>query len=256
MRLIVLLSLALAGVAAAAAAADSSPEKRAAGLAKMALQIDVEAAQRQLVECQGSLQYALAQRDTAAAKTARDQITEAKRELARARGRGASHYLERARIVANRVPGERPDQDENNAVLREKLTPGEFALERMRHCGPLVISAVILERNRIGVPEVTVLACNWSDRSVEAYDVEIECWDAFGEPVENLGDNILRATCDEPVPEAEVRPATWMLAVQDTTARVAVRITRIKPEYGNVWDQTREEAERSPGAIVQAKMRR
>lgn len=256
MRFAFFVAVAFALVLPRARSAEPTVEKRAAGLAKMAHRIDVEAAQRKLIECQGWLQYALAQRDTVAAKTARDQIVEAKRELARARGRNVSDYLERARRVAGRVPGERADQDAENAVRHENLTPGEFALEQIRHGGPLLIGGVVLEKNRINVPEVTVYACNLSDRTVEAYDVEIECWDSFGEPVRNLDDNILRATCQTPVRESEVAPATWTLAVQDTTTRVAVRITRIKPEYGQVWEQSREEAERSPGAIFEAKMRR
>ena len=256
MRSVFAAAVAVCVVLATGHAAEPSAEKRAAGLAKMAHRIDVEAAQRELATCQGLLQHALAQRNTEAAKKARDLVTEAKRQLARARARSASDYLERARRVANRVHGERADQDEDNPVLREDLTPGEFALEKIRHGGPLLIGGVVLEPNSIGVPEVTVYACNLSDRTVEAYDVEIQCWDSFGEPVMHGDDNILRATSQQPIRESEIAPATWMLAVQETTTRVAVRITRIKPEYGNVWDQTREEAERSPGAIVEAKIRR
>jgi hypothetical protein len=237
-------------------AADPAVEDRAEKLAKMAQRIDVQAAHAEVAGWNDTLRYALANRDQELVRKAREGVKVAKRDLSRAKAKSASEYMERARRVAETKGLDRPDRDPANATASEQLSAGELYLERIRHAGPLLISGVMIRENSIGVPEVTIEVGNTSDRTIEAYDVEIECFDAFGEPVKLLGDNIFRGTSDDVIEESYVEESTWMLAVQQTTTRVAVRVTRVKPSYGQVWEQTREEAERSPGAIVQAKMRR
>jgi len=243
----------LALVLPLALAVQVSADDRAERLAKMAQRVDVQAASGEVGEWQNVLRYALASRDQDLAKKAREGVKNAKRELARAKDRSYREYMDRARRVAEETG--RPDRDEQNRTARENLSPGELYLERIRHAGPLLICGAMVEKNSIGVPEVTIAVGNTSDRTIEAYDVEIECWNAFDEPV-GIDGNVYDGTSQKRIAESEIATSTWMLAGHDTATRVSVRVTRVKPSHGNVWEQTREEAERAPGAIVTAELRR
>lgn len=251
----VLYACVVAALISPAFAADPAADKRAERLAKIAHAIDVREAAGHLQDCEAVARMAPSRRDPSFAKLAREEVKSAKRALADARERGPKHYMERARLAAAANGLNRPDPDAPVPNL-DALSPGEAALERMRFAGPVSIGGVHLGRNLIGTPRVTVGVQNWSDRTVEAVDFEIECWNSFGEPVKADGvDNVMRGTFQRPIEAGQFETPHFDLAIADTTTRVAVRITRIKPEFGIVWDQTREEAERSPGAIVQAKMR-
>jgi hypothetical protein len=245
----------IAAVVAVVLLGQMTADDRAERLAKMAQRIDVQAAHSEVADWNGFLRYALAKRDPELAKKAREGVKQAKRELSRAKARSPSDFMDRARRVAESEGLDRPDQDPGNRTASEQLSAGELYLERIRHAGPLLICGAMVEDNQLGIPEVTIAVGNTSDRTIEAFDVEIECWNAFDEPVGTLG-NVYEGTSQKRIAESEISTATWMLAGHDTTTRVAVRVTRIKPSYGQVWEQTREEADRSPGAIVTAKMRR
>lgn len=250
-----MLPVIVAALGAAAFAADSPIDARAERLAKMAHAIDVREAMGYLEDCETVARTAPSRRNPAFSKVAREEVKAAKKRLADARERGPKHYMERARLAAAANGLNRPDSDAPVPNL-DALSPGEAALERMRFAGPVSIGGVHLGRNSIGTPRVTIGVQNWSDRTVEAVDFEIECWNSFDEPVKADGvDNVMRGTFQRPIEAGQFETPHFDLAIADTTTRVSVRITRIKPEFGVVWDQTREEAERSPGAIVQAKMR-
>jgi hypothetical protein len=250
-----MLPVIVAALGAAAFAADSPIDARAERLAKMAHAIDVREAMGYLEDCETVARTAPSRRNPAFSKVAREEVKAAKKRLAEARERGPKHYMERARLAAAANGLNRPDPDAPVPNM-DALSPGEAALERMRFAGPVSIGGVHLGRNSIGTPRVTVGVQNWSDRTVEAVDFEIECWNSFDEPVKADGvDNVMRGTFQRPIEAGQFETPHFDLAIADTTTRVSVRITRIKPEFGVVWDQTREEAERSPGAIVQAKMR-
>jgi hypothetical protein len=236
-------------------AADNPVDARAERLAKMAHVIDVREAMGHLADCEAVLRTAPARRDPAFSKVAREEVQAAKRALADVRERGPKAYIERARRVAERQPGHRPDQDEFSDVQRERLSAGEWALERLRHSGPVTLFGAALDRDRIGLPQVTVSVANWTDDAVEAFDLEVECWNSFDEPVGLADDGVMRAAFVRPLAPGQVDTGTLRLFLRDTTARVSVRVTRAKPAGGEVWEQTREEAERSPGAIVDARMR-
>lgn len=253
---IVALAVALAALNSQVSAGDAAVADRAEKLARMAQRIDVEAAGGEVVEWQNVLRYALANRDQDLAKKAREGLKNAKRDFAKAKERRPSHYMDLAKRVADPNIDIHPSKDPENRVSVAGLSAGELYLERIRHAGPLLISGATISRNSIGAPEVTIAVGNTTDRTIEAFDVEIECWNAFDEPVNALGDNIYHGTSQKPIAASEVVTSTWMLSVHPTTARVSVRVTRVKPSHGNVWEQGREEAERSPGAIVQATMRR
>jgi hypothetical protein len=244
----------IAAVVAVLLLGQMTAEDRAERLAKMAQRIDVQAAAGEVGEWQDVLRYALGNRDADLAKKAREGVKNAKRDLTRAKAKSQRDYMERAKRVTEdqgRLEGERQDRTPDHG-----LSPGEYFLERIRHAGPLLIGGVALQENEIGHPEVTVCVGNLTDRTIEAFDVEVECWNAFDEPMAVLGRNEFGATSQEPIRESEVTTATWMIPLRENTAKVAVRVVRVKPAYGNVWEQTREEAERAPGAIVTAKMRR
>lgn len=241
---------------AVASAADSPAEVQADRLARMAHRIDVQAAMGEVADCETVVRWAGEKRDATLVRLSKDELKVAKRDLAAMRERGHKYYLPRARRAVETQAVDRPDRDDGMDAVREKLSPGEFALERMRFAGPVVIAGVALGRNSIGSPQVTISVGNMTDRTVEAFDVEMECWNSFDEPVEAGGDNVVGATCQRPLEGGQADTAVWNLPLHDTTTRIAVRITRAKPQGGNIWSQTREEAARSPGAIVEAKMRR
>ena len=244
----------IAAVLAVVLLGQMSGEDRAERLARMAHRIDVQSAHGEVAEWQNVLRYALANRDAELARKAREGVTHAKRGLARAKGRSVREYKDRARRVAEQQG--MADRDEEDQSTDRELSPGEYFLERIRHAGPLLIGGAVLQENAIGHPEVTISVGNLTDRTVEAFDVEVECWNAFDEPENVLGENTFQATSQDPIRESEVETATWMIPLRENTTRVAVRITRVKPSHGKLWEQTREEAARCPGAIVTATMRR
>jgi hypothetical protein len=246
---------ALAAVLAVLLFGQTTIEDRTKDLAKMAHEIDVKAAREDVVACERAVQHAISIRNREAMKKARADVKEAKQQLLEVEKRELSFYADRARRVAERTILDKPSDEDVEEMNRPGLTQGERHLERMRNVGPLLIVSAELEDNQIGVPEVTIGVGNLSDRTIEAFEVEIECWNAFDEPVKSGGDNIVRGTYQKPIPRGDAAVATWMLSLHDTTTRVSVRITRVKPIEGSVWQLTREEAERSPGAIVSAKMR-
>lgn len=242
-------------VATMAVAADTAAEARADRLARMAHAIDVREAMGHLADCETAMRMAPSKRDAAFLKVAREEVRAAKKALGDVRERGHKPYLERARRVAETRPDDRPDQDEANGVQGERLSAGEWALERLRHSGPVMIVGAALDRDRIGTPQVTVAVVNWTDDLVDAFDFEVECWNSFDEPVGLADDGVMRAAFARPLAPGQVDTGTLRLVFRDTTARISVRVTRAKRANGDVWEQTRDEAERSPGAIVQAKMR-
>ncbi len=235
---------------------EMSPEDRADALAKMAQRIDVEAAGREVMEWQNVLRYAIAKRDQGLAKKAREGVKEAKRGLARAKDRSPREYMDRARRVADAEGLDRPDQDPTNRTAHEQLSAGELYLERIRHAGPLVICGAMIEDNAIGIPEVSIAVANRTDQTIQGYEVEIQCWNAFDEPVGIGGDNVFGGISQTRIAGSSSETGTWALHAHQNAVRVSVRITRVKPTQGQVWEQTREEAERSPGAVVTANMRR
>jgi hypothetical protein len=237
-------------------AADKAVEDRAERLAKMAQRIDVQAAYSEVADWNGVLRYALAKRDPELAKKAREGVKEAKRELSRAKARSPSDFIDRARRVAEAEGLDRPDQDPGNRTTSEQLSAGELYLERIRHAGPLVICGAMIEDNAIGIPEVSIAVANRTDQTIQGYSVEIECWNAFDEPVGFGGDNVFAGISQTRIMESSIETSTWPLHGHQNAVRVAIRVTRVKPSQGQVWEQTREEAERAPGAIVTAKMRR
>jgi hypothetical protein len=237
-------------------AADPAIEDRAEGLAKMAQRIDVQAAHSEVADWNGVLRYAMATRNKDLAEKAREGVKQAKRDLSKAKARSASEYMDRARRVAETEGLDRPDQDPRNRTTSEQLSAGELYLERVRHAGPLVIFGAMIEDNAIGIPEVSIAVANRTDQTIQGYEVEIECWNAFDEPVGSGGDNVFGGISQKRIMGSSIETGTWQLHGHQNAVRVAIRITRVKPTQGQVWEQTREEAERSPGAIVTAKMRR
>ena len=237
-------------------AADPAVEDRAESLAKMAQRVDVQAAYSNVAEWNGVLRYALASRNQDLAKKAREGVKVAKRDLARAKDRSPKEYMDRARRVAEAEGLDRPDQDPTNRTASEQLSAGELYLERIRHAGPLVICGAMIEDNVIGIPEVSIAVANRTDQTIQGYEVEIECWNAFDEPVGFGGDNVFGGISQKRIMGSSIETGTGQLHSHQNAVRVSVRITRVKPTQGQVWEQTREEAERSPGAMVTAKMRR
>lgn len=105
-----------------------------------------------------------------------------------------------------------------------------------------------LTTNVIGNPEVNLTVMNISKKTIDATEVEIYCYNRFGEPVKkySTGSNIctgisqtLIVTCD---PNAEFsddnfcnQTMTWTLYGQELTTNVKIYLKRVHFEDGTNW---------------------
>lgn len=95
---------------------------------------------------------------------------------------------------------------------------------------PLFFLKVDITHDAIGTPEVNVIAKNISDMDIDAFDIQISCYNKYDEPVNHYlnATNIFTGTSDELLKAGEtVRTHyTWTLYGFDNTAKVKVYLKR------------------------------
>lgn len=102
---------------------------------------------------------------------------------------------------------------------------------------PVEIVSASVERNAIGVPEVSVQLKNRAQSDVTAIEVSIECWNRFDEKVmdwagrtyvfHGIGQSTIRRGTQETL--------SWQLVGHENTAKVRAIVTRVKLTSGTEW---------------------
>jgi len=94
---------------------------------------------------------------------------------------------------------------------------------------PLYLSKVEIISNIIGNPEVTITITNISKNDIDAYDIEIYCYNRYGEPVKKYtsGSNISIGTSQDIIYSGAESNDTWTLYGQELTTNVKVFLSKV-----------------------------
>jgi hypothetical protein len=137
---------------------------------------------------------------------------------------------------------------EADALQREKRAKAIEAAQP-----PLKIVATGITPNAIGIPRLGVHVTNTKAIPIEAYEIDVECFDRFGDPVTWPGKgNFYRGIFQETIPAKETARGLWTLHLHQNTAQAKLWISRIKLSDGTVWEQSRSAAVEG-GNLVAAK---
>lgn len=111
--------------------------------------------------------------------------------------------------------------------------------ERERSIPPVRVLATGIHPNAIGIPEISVEVQNTKPLSVEAFEIDVECFDKFDEPVSWPGKgNVFRGISQTTLPPKETKRTSWQLSLHRNTTRAKLWVSRVKLSDGTVWSQT------------------
>ena len=116
-------------------------------------------------------------------------------------------------------------------------------IAELEETGPVVVIEAGIGLNIIGNPEINVACRNNAMQNVEAFEVTVECFTKFDEPVQSIsGSSIFVGIMQKTTEPHKFCNASWQLAVHRTTAKANVWVNRVRLANGDEWVQTREEA--------------
>lgn len=119
---------------------------------------------------------------------------------------------------------------------------------------PLRIAKMGIVPNRIGTPEIVISVVNSSPQAIEAFKVDAEVFNKFGDAVtKGIGDNSFRGIDQERLKPGESRLCRWTLHLQQTAARADIWVSRVMFADGTEWTQDKETAQSRKGNFVTAK---
>lgn len=222
---------------------------------------DVAAAEARVEDCENLLKKSLKAKDAAAARKMRETLKSARESLAKTKSKKLDEYFTKAMEVMNKRADEAERQEKrerkaaaDQAAMARRAEERARLMEELRKVGPIVIANAGISTNVIGLPELNFTAINTTDTMIEAFDIEADCFNAFDEPVKSLvGSNVFSGAVTGVIPPGEERVLSVQLSLHANTAKALVRVTRVKPRDGEVCKQSREQAEKTPGAIVPAR---
>jgi hypothetical protein len=128
------------------------------------------------------------------------------------------------------------------------------AAERAKN-RPLSIEALGLHLNRINFPQLVVVVLNNTNKPIDAYTVNAECFNKFDEPVKDIaGSNVYAGISQTTIPAAQKEKGIWQLSLHRNTAYARAWITRVRFSDGTEWHQTKEEAINRGEAIFRVEL--
>lgn len=95
-----------------------------------------------------------------------------------------------------------------------------------------------LTHNIIGTPEVHVTILNESDEEIDAFDVQICAFDAYGDPVSDfgLGSHCFKGVASNTrVAPGSMSTSYWTMFGRDTTRSVEITPVRSHTSQGSTW---------------------
>lgn len=128
-----------------------------------------------------------------------------------------------------------------------RITPvvRRVVVDATKEC-PLSLKAAKVKFNSIGRPEAHLSVQNDGVQSVDAYTVDIQCYDRFDKPVNYYGRSnrhIAPGISQTSINPGEVGESSWGLSGRSTTAKIKIVLTKVRMEDGTEWTPKKEEAE-------------
>jgi hypothetical protein len=94
---------------------------------------------------------------------------------------------------------------------------------------PLYLYKAEITLNIIGNPEVTVDVTNISKNEIDAFDIDVYCYNRYGQPVKKFstGSNICYCTSQDVINVGSKQSGTWTLHGQELTTNVKVFLSKV-----------------------------
>jgi hypothetical protein len=211
---------------------------------------EIQKATSEIERLEAAMKHELRQRTATPESISRTkkEIKELKKAASIARNMSDEHVLglvERdavaARAAAAAEKHEREEKEENERLLTA--------------AGPVVILKQGITTNVIGLPELHLKVRNNTTNTVEAFDICADCFNKFDEPVMQIGgSNRYLGTQQRSIGPGEEVMCTWQLSLQRNTIKAHAWISRVKLSQGPVWNQSKEQAARTPFGLARARM--
>lgn len=130
----------------------------------------------------------------------------------------------------------------------------EMARKANNTTRPLAILAMGIVDDVIGVPQLVVEVENDCAQAIEAFTVEAELFNKFGEAVSfGINENKFRGIDQDKLDAGKTRMCRWSLVLHRTATRADIWIARIKFADGSEWTQDKETAKSRQGNFAVAK---
>jgi len=125
------------------------------------------------------------------------------------------------------------ERDEIDALLRT-----DSIIKKYQKLGsPLAFSKCYVSFNSIGVPEVNVERINITADIIDAYTVDVSCYDNFNRPVKHYlySNNIFNGISQVEILSMEKGESSWELHGYDNTTKIKVFLKKVHFTNGKTW---------------------
>lgn len=193
------------------------------------------------------------EKDMKAAQKSRNKpkVDELKGKVAAAR----KQINELKQATDDELFGDMKDQEREGLAVAFREQQTRDRERELAAAGPVAIAGMGISTNQIGVAELIVELQNNTGRDVEAVEIAAECFNKFDEPVKGLdGDNLVGFHFKHSIPARSSKRASSQLVFQQSTAKANVWVSRVLISGGEVWTQTKAQAEKTPYGIARARL--
>lgn len=128
-------------------------------------------------------------------------------------------------------------EKENKAILFD-LHLDSLITKAKKLKSYIALDEAYITFNSIGVPEANILAYNISDDIIDAYTVDIYCYDNFKNPVKHYAhnSNIFKGISQNEVASGGTIESSWELHGYDNTTKIKIILTKVHFTNGKVWN--------------------
>lgn len=137
---------------------------------------------------------------------------------------GTTYKLGAMRLVGNKW--KRAYFDVAVSTREELLGPGGC---------PLTLLKVGVSANIINTPVLSIHVQNVSDKTIDNYEIQIDCYDHRGEELEAFGKKSESFFSDKPIRPFGTNISAYTLDLHDTARGAKVRITSVQTHDGQIW---------------------
>ena len=103
---------------------------------------------------------------------------------------------------------------------------------------PVEIQESYISENVIGEPVASIRYINISEKTIDAIDINMYCYDNFNEKVNRIGgDNIFNGISQDELQSGYEQTAEWTLHLYENTKKIKPKIIRVHFTDGSVWPQ-------------------
>ncbi len=123
------------------------------------------------------------------------------------------------------------------AIIEEKIYYYQLAQKFKKMGSPLVITNAIVSFNSINNPEANITVINISNKIIDAFTVEIFCYNNFNQPVNHYlyRKNIFKGISQEEININEPISCFWDLFGHDNTTKIKVVLKKVHFKNNSTW---------------------